>query len=428
MEVSMRKKLLFLFLAFTVFHFAARAQDTIRMMQYNLMYYTNSSGISDCNSTTNNLNVKDAALKTIFQYVKPTVLCVNEIGPSMTYVNRILDNVINTDGVDYYGHGLLTNYSGGNIANMIYYDTRKLTLCNNYYISTSYRDINGYRFYYNSAELAEGDTVFMTFWVAHLKAGNGYEAVRRTQVRQLLSRIESMGMPGNYVFSGDFNMVGAEEPGYQELVNYENSLYCFYDPIQQEGHWNSNAQYAAFHTQSTRTSSDGCFVTGGLDDRFDLVMVSPYLYYGSMDMQVIPESYHALGQDGHRFNGSVTSPQNNSVPSNVAAALYQMSDHLPVIVDFKLNATTGIADRENRFLMSVVNPVRDQLQVSLQVEEESVFTFEIYAANGQLLSSFEQHLSEGRQQITHPFDLPHGIYVLKATHEKHQQYIQKIVR
>ena len=426
--MSMKRHLLLFLFSFITMSSGLVAQDTIRMMQYNLMYYTNNSGISDCNNSTNNLDTKDAALKTIFHYVNPTVLCVNEIGPSMTYVNRILDNAINTDGINYYAHGLLTNYSGGNIANMIYYDTRKLTLCNNYYISTSYRDINGYRFYYNSAELEQGDTVFMTFWVAHLKAGNGYEEVRRTQVRQLLQKIESMGSPGNYVFSGDFNMVGAEEPGYQEMINYENSLYCFYDPIQQEGHWNNNSQYASCHTQSTHTASDGCFVTGGLDDRFDLVMVSPYLYYGSLDMQVLSNTYHAVGQDGNRFNGSVTSPQNTSVPSSVATALYQMSDHLPVVVDFKLNATTSIADRDNSFLMSVVNPVRDNLQISLQVEEESSFTFEIYSVNGQLLGAFEQHLSSGKQEITLPFDFPKGFYVLKATNDKQQRFIQKIVR
>ena len=428
MEMSMRRSLLFIFTILTVFYSVSFAQDTIRMMQYNLMYYTNSSGISDCNPNTNNLSTKDAALKTIFKHVQPTVFCVNEMGPSMAYVNRILDNVINTDGVDYYSHGLLTNYSGGNIANMVFYDTRKLTLCNNYYITTSYRDINGYRFYYNSNELQNGDTIFMTFWVAHLKAGSGYEDVREVQVRQLLQRIESMGAPGNFVFSGDFNMVGSEEVGYQAMVNYENSLYCFYDPIQQEGHWNNNYQFASCHTQSTRTSSDGCFVTGGLDDRFDLVMVSPYLYYGIYGMHVLTDSYHALGQDGQRFNGSVISPQNNSVPSEVATALYQMSDHLPVVVDFTVNATTGIADRTNNFMMKVVNPVRDNLQISLQAEEESHITFEIYAINGQLLSTFDEQLSEGKQTITLPFDFPKGVYLLKATNNKHQQFIQKIVR
>ena len=115
--------LLFLVIACS---FIASAQDTLRMMQYNLMYYTENSGVSDCNATTNNLSQKDANLRTIFHYVLPDVFCVNEIGSSNTYADRILDNDINVNGIDYYRHGPLTNYSGGYIANMIFYDSRKL--------------------------------------------------------------------------------------------------------------------------------------------------------------------------------------------------------------------------------------------------------------------------------------------------------------
>ena len=186
--------------------------DTIRMMQYNLMYYTNSSGISDCNSLINNLDTKDMHIKTIFQYVKPTVMCVCEMGSQNLYADRLLNNAINTDGIDYYQRGPLTNQSGGSIANMIYYDSRKLTLYKSTVLNTSYRDINGYTFYYNADNLSTGDTIFMTFWIAHLKAGTGNsnESHRLTQVQKLMSRISNSGMPGNYFFSGDFNIYSSK--------------------------------------------------------------------------------------------------------------------------------------------------------------------------------------------------------------------------
>lgn len=227
------------------------------MMQYNLMYYTDNSGISDCNSSTNNLANKDENVKTIFQYVKPDVFCVCEMGSNMTYVNRLLNNAINVDGVDYYRNGPLTNYSGGSIANMIYYDSRKLTLYDNYYVTTSYRDINGYKMYYNSTDLEHGDTVFVTFWIMHLKAGSSdaNAAARYVQTQRLMSRLEAMGAPDNYVVSGDFNVYGASENCYQELVNYSNSFYRFYDPIDRPGEWNNNGQFADIHTQSTHTES-----------------------------------------------------------------------------------------------------------------------------------------------------------------------------
>ena len=121
--------------------YAVCAQDTIRMMQYNLMYYTNTSGVSDCNVMTNNLDNKDAHIKTIFRYVQPTVMCVCELGSNNQYADRLLNNAINTDGIDYYRRGPLTSQSGGTIANMIYYDSRKLTLYKSANITTAYRDI-----------------------------------------------------------------------------------------------------------------------------------------------------------------------------------------------------------------------------------------------------------------------------------------------
>ena len=297
----MKKKNILLLTVLLAALWAGHAQDTLRMMQYNLMYYTENSGVSDCNQTTNNLDQKDANLRTIFEYVMPDVFCVNEIGSNVTYADRILDNVININGRDYYRHGPLTNYSGGYIANMIFYDSRKLTLYSNTFITTAYRDINGYTMYYNSPDLAGGDTVFITFWIAHLKAGNYDDniAARLVQTQRLMNRIATSGAPGNYVFSGDLNLYGAEEPSYQELINYSNSLYRFYDPIDREGHWNNNSMFADIHTQSTHSSSTDCFSSGGMDDRFDLILVSPYVFYGSQNVQVLPETYHALGQDGN---------------------------------------------------------------------------------------------------------------------------------
>ena len=111
---------------FTLFALQVQAQEVLKMMQYNLMYYTQTSGVSDCNSTTNNLDQKDANIRKIFHYVMPDVFCVCEMGTNLSYVERLLNNAINTDGVNYYQHGPLTSYSGGQIANMIYYDSRKL--------------------------------------------------------------------------------------------------------------------------------------------------------------------------------------------------------------------------------------------------------------------------------------------------------------
>ncbi len=408
------------------------AQDTLKMMQYNLMYYTSTSGVSDCNAVTNNLDAKDGYIETIFHHVMPDVFCVCEMGSNSTYADRLLNNAINTQGVDYYRRGPLTSYSGGYIANMLYYNSRKLSFYKHTYITTSYRDINGYTLYYNANNLAQGDTVFITFWIMHLKAGSSEDnqAARLIQTQKLMNKLASLGIPGNHVVSGDFNVYGSSEPAYQEMVNYSNSLYRLYDPINRPGNWNNNSQFADLHTQSTHSSNydNGCFSSGGLDDRFDIILVSPYVYYGSDRVRVLPETYHALGQDGNRFNGTVISPQNNSVPQNVAQALYNQSDHLPVIAEFQVDAQVGVSPYIADYQLRVVNPVRGQLEVLMQTEEPDVYRFEIFSIDGKRVGAFEEALTAGAHTLRHEFPYSKGFYILKITNSKGQHQVVKLVR
>ena len=403
--------------------------DTIRLMQYNLMYYTNSSGVSECNSTTNNLDNKDAHIKTIFQYVKPTVLCVCEMGSQNQYADRLLNNVINTDGIDYYRRGPLTNQSGGTIANMIYYDSRKLVLYKSTPITTAYRDINGYTFYYNTSDLSNGDTIFTTFLIGHLKAGSSSanEQSRYTQVHKLMTRIANSGLPGNYTFSGDLNIYYSDEPAYQELTNYSNSLYRFYDPAESPGYWHSNGQFSSLHTQSTRTQNADCFSAGGLDDRFDIILVSPYIYYGSDRLHYVDGSYKVIGQDGNRLNGSVISPANYSIPSNVATALYQQSDHLPVILDMVIDAHVGVQEFQPDYFVKVINPVREELQIELQNNEAAHYTVSIYSIDGRLLATHQEHLDAGSQHLSYPFPSGKGAYLLHFQNEKGEKVVKKVI-
>lgn len=407
----------------------AQPRDTIRMMQYNLMYYTNTSGVSDCNSTTNNLNNKDTHIKTIFQYVMPDVFCVCEIGSSPEYAERLLNNAINTDGINYYKRGPLTSYSGGYIANMIYYDSRKLTLYNSQTVTTAYRDINGYKFYYNADNLSLGDTVFMTFWIAHLKAGSyaSDASARLTQVQRLMNKITQLGDPGNYFFSGDFNLYHSDEAAYQELTEYSNSLYRFYDPINSPGYWHNNSQFASLHTQSTHSQSDDCFSSGGLDDRFDFILVSPSVYYGSNKIHIVDGSYHALGQDGMRFNGSIVSPSNNSIPSQVSNALYQQSDHLPVIMEMTIDAHVGVPEYLSNVLVNVANPVRDKLQIDMQNEEGGHYDISIFAMDGRCVARHSENLDAGTHRLTYPFPFQKGVYLVMLCNENGLKITRKVI-
>jgi len=401
--------------------------DTIRMMQYNLLNYTTSLP-SGCTLTSNYMNEKDANLKTIIDYVLPDVFCVCEMGSNISYVNRVLNNVMNTNGRNYYAHCPLTNYSGGDIANMLYYDSRKLVFYSHFYVTTYPRDINAYKMYYKSSSLAQGDTAFITFIIAHLKAGTGTtnEKSRKTQVERLTTKLEQMGVD-NYVFSGDFNLYGASEPAYQHLLFYNNTAFRFLDPINAYGEWQDDTKFAKVHTQSTHTSG-GCFSTGGLDDRFDFILVSPTVYYGSRKVQVLPETYYALGQDGLRLNKSLISPKNNTLPQDILNAMYNFSDHLPVLCNFEIKTATKIDDYVHSFFVNVENPVKNVINLHIYTENDQMYHFEIFSLNGQKIDNFSEFLQVGSNNFSRSFDFTPSIYFIRITNEQKETIVKKLIK
>jgi len=403
--------------------------DTIRMMQYNMMYYTNSTP-TDCNPVGNYLNDKDENLKIIIDYLLPDIFCVNEIGSKPEYINRVLNNVMNANGRDYYRSCPLTNYSGGSIANMLYYDSRKLEFYSHFYVTTYPRDINAYKMVYKSDPLAQGDTAFITFIIAHLKAGSSDtdKNDRTTQVERLTTKLEQMGID-NYVFSGDFNLYNASEPAYQHLLFNNNTAFRFFDPIDAYGKWQDNPQFATVHTQSTHTTSEnGCYSTGGLDDRFDFILVSPTVFYGTRKVKVITETYQTVGQDGLRLNKSLLSPINNTLQMEILTAMYNFSDHLPVICDFDIKTTTTIKEYRPSFFVNVENPIKNTLNMQIYVENDQVLDFDIFAINGQKIEHFSAYISAGSNNLRRTFTMVPSLYFLKITNEQNESIVKKIVK
>jgi len=393
------------------------------------MYYTTSSP-SDCNTSGNYMNEKDENLKTIINYTLPDVFCVNEIGSQTIWVDRLLNNVMNADGRDYYARCPLTNFSGGSIANMLYYDSRKLAFHSYFYVTTSVRDINAYKMYYKSNSLAQGDTAFITFIIAHLKAGR-YDPnpdTRKVQVERLTTKLEQVGID-NYVFSGDFNLYTALEPAYQHLLFNNNTAFRFLDPINEYGNWHQNSQFAKIHTQSTHTiSENGCFATGGLDDRFDFILVSPTVFYGTRKVRVLPETYHALGQDGLRLRRSLLSPANHSLPTEILQAMYNFSDHLPVICDFEITTITKIEKFTPSFAVNVENPIKNELSMQIFVENDELLNFEIFTIKGKRIDMFSERIPAGNHYLSRRFDFAPSLYILKITNERKETMVKKMIK
>ncbi len=306
--------------------------DTLRIMQYNVLQLSSSSS---------SLARIDDRLKHIIKFTQPDILLLNEVTNS-TAANYILSNALNVDGVNYYDKGNFNNASSLN--NAMYYNTNKLTFVSQTGIPTAPRPTDGYRFYYNDPNLSyHGDTVFLDAYVVHLKAGSSSSdaSQRNTAAIAIRNNLDAKSDTRNHILVGDFNVYNSTENAYQELLSTGNCQ--FYDPINTPGDWHATSAYAPIHTQSTNTPVSGG-ASGGMDDRFDFIITTGDLLNGSNNIEYVPGSYKAVGNDGFRFNKSLQSaPPNTQYPDSIVGHLYNMSDHVPVMADFALDLPNGPA-------------------------------------------------------------------------------------
>ena len=416
------------------FVLSAKAQDTLTVMQYNLLEYGNhNSGFADCYETNNNTQRKDECIRTIMDFVKPDILTVCEFGATQQLLTGFLRHNLNINGVDYWQSDNIINYAGSNIINHIFYDSRKMGLKKHVALRTNPRDTDIYELYLKTPSLAAGDTIKLICIVAHPKAGQGYESNRRALMQVAMDYVNQHYPTDNVLIMGDFNMYGASESGYRLLTQtYSNPSICFMDPHGSVGvgEWNNNASFAPFHTQSTRSYSDECFSSGGLDDRFDFILMADEIAFSYNHMRYVQGSYHAVGNDGHHFNMSVDQGYNSSVPAAVAEALFDGSDHLPVTMKIAVDVHLGVEDNEVQNLQASVapNPASDKAVVHFFNPSQGQMQFELYSLQGQLVQRESADFGEGAQRFELSLqDLTKGFYLLRITHESGFRQTLKLI-
>ncbi|HNW89241.1 MAG TPA: T9SS type A sorting domain-containing protein [Bacteroidales bacterium] len=424
----MNKSKKFLLFFFIVFSGTAYAQDTIRVMHYNMLYY--GKNIFGCNDTTNSIASKDSCLKKIVKFVKPDILTANEMSPQDSMHQRILDRVLNTEGITHFKRGALTNLSNDISVNDVFYNSDKLEILSQHSIPTLYRDINIYNFYYKSWDLeSTNDTAFLTCIVVHLKAGSTpSDSLKRIeQTTILMAYLDSLNIKANYLLSGDFNVYTGDEQCFQNLVNDINAGIRFYDPVNMVRDWHADITYSNYHTQSTHRTGNGCHTSGGLDDRFDFILQSKYIKDGTDHMKYINGSYKAIGQDGNHFNLAVNEgTTNTSAPAEVTNALYLMSDHLPVSMDLLIDQK-----HVNTEIPEVLfpNPVTDMLYLSINSDSVSKLEFSIINILAQTVYSCSRETSGTYDTFGFPVDfLSQGVYILRISDGKNKPVGRKFFK
>lgn len=220
---------------------------------------------------------------------------------------------------------------------VLFYKKSAVTVLSRKVIPAAYLNIMEYALMIKSGS---GQGMSFRLYNAHLfystsSTPTNRERAART-LRTYLNKLPS-GTP--FLVGGNLNVFESTEKTYVTLTGSEaDDDGRLYDPVAKPGEWHDNAVYAKLHTQSTHISSTGGYAAGGLDDRFDFILVSQALQDGK-GLDYAKGSYLVYGNDGKHFNKTINSPP-FTYPKTILDALYSASDHLPVAVTLK-TATSG---------------------------------------------------------------------------------------
>lgn len=409
-----------------LFNVLAQGFDTLKVMQYNLLNYRNINNFCDDNS--NSPANKEANLAKIIGYSLPDVLAVNEMGADFRNSFYLLENALNTNGRTFYEDANFSNRTGSNLVNMLFYNTNKIALMNQEQI---YRGTDGRNLIrqadvyhlYDKRTAARKDTAYFSIIVVHLKAGstNADQNERSRQTAAIMNYIKDGPSDRSYLIAGDFNVQSSSESAYENLVSAETENVRFYDPKEAPGNWNNNATYANLHTQSTRSTATngGCFSGGGMDDRYDFILMNKALQNSSSKIFYLNNSYEALGQDAQHFNLAVNQGKNFKVPEEIANALYEVSDHLPVQLSLLVKKDLSSTALLNPHSFAIPNPIRNELVIQLKAENlQQSFHLQICDMLGRIW--IDQHItfSEPTKRVLLPANIPQGYLVVSLNHEQ----------
>lgn len=385
----------------TVDAFSQCSGSTVRIMTWNLLNYPNPFDIND--TTTRN-----PCYRAVVQYVNPDVMVTQEntSANSIAFFNSILN-----DAGNQYSAG--TFIDGYDTDNGIFFRTACFQFISNVPIHTALRDVNEFTLFH----IPTGDT--LRIYSCHLKASSGAanEALRAAEADSIRKVTNVLPASTDFIICGDFNTYGDFDDGYQNLIrDTATNDGNFIDPLVMTGSWN-NASYAQYHTQSPHTRSFGGGATGGLDDRFDLILFSTAVSQPG-GITYIQGSITPVGNDGNHYNDSINQQPNTAVPVNVADALHCASDHLPVYAEFNF-VTAGVNEIAKRNISLTVfpNPSGQEVFLRCQLLHSCKIRITLYDGTGKVVKVFAPHgASQGcfEKSIARHGELKAGNYFVKV--------------
>ena len=358
----------------------SQQHEIVRIATYNILNYSDETRNPD--------------FKMVLDEIKPDVVVVQEI------LTQYGVNVFRSGALgDEYVAGPFIN--GTDTDNAIFYKDSLFTLIDNRNISTALRDISEYTLVHNFS----GDTLII--YSVHLKASNTEtdRQKRLAEVNILRNVTDNLPLGTNFMVIGDFNIYYSNEPAYQKLINQSTTGY-FLD-TQPAGNWHNNIAYASLHTQSTCGLLSGCpngGSGGGMDDRFDMMLFSQAVS-DTGGITYVADSYIPFGNDGQHLNNSINDPPFNIITQQVADALYNASDHLPVYADFDFGFISDVeiitADEMNYLLQqNYPNPFNPTTTIKFTISDFGFTILKVYDVLGnEITTLISEEKSAGSYKV-----------------------------
>ncbi len=377
-------------------------------------------------------------LRTILEEVAPDLFMVcelkNEIASNYLFENAVLLANNNFNKAEFKN----SESPATGLLQMVYYNSEKLELVYNEVIPTDIRDINHYTFNIKSDQ-EEVPTKIEVF-VTHLKASRSASNMQKRLASIDIFTRELDRLPENshVLFAGDFNFYTSNEPGFQKIIDENNSIPII-DPIDRlcptfpdDGinyfnednydamyFWN-NSSFSDVHSQSTRNSEvNGDGAGGGMDDRFDFIMMSKN-FTTSNKLIYIEGSYKTIGNNTNCYNSYVSNSNCfGTYTQELRNALYYFSDHLPISIDLEFKNNSLSLNTEDQFTILNSNVVHESLTIQIKNPVHQVL---VYNQLGQIVLDLKHVNSEILKiDITH---FKKGVYYVKIDKFK----VQKIIK
>lgn len=408
-----------LFCMLTLYSILIWSQDTARVMFYNLLDFPEAPPAN-----------RALLLKDILNDINPDIFMVAELQDE-TGANLILNESLNTTNNNYASAPFIFNTSGngGTLQQLLYYNTNKFSLELTDIIQTSLRDINRYQL---KAVSSQSDTnpIMVDFFVAHFKASQGSfnEQIRFDMALDFTNYLNTnLNNNANVVFAGDFNFYTANESGFQQLF-IGNTIIPMTDPLNQLGDWHTNSTFSSVHTQSTRESNNSFNdfgAGGGLDDRFDFIFLSGNLLNPNHEVSYINDSYQTYGNNGNCYNEDISDNTcSGSYSQNTRNLLWNMSDHLPLVLDLKFEQNfLNLNEFSNQAILnfSQGNVVSNYLAVTINPNYvNSIDELYVYDSLGRRV---KVKTVDNDEVLIATEDLANGIYILNSNKSKPLKFL-----